>query len=190
MTSSSSKALRPLRLSNWTLSESFRLEMFWSDILARIRCSTRRTFMGDAARPLRPVETAMTRVIAAGSFVVMAEAMVSAQTPIHVPPAGIPPDQPARRQLRAARALLSWSQERLAQESGVSPPTIKRLEPGEGSLQTKVETMKRLQAALEAAGVEFTNGGQPGVQDEASFREGRTLCDRIFRRVTFGARRA
>jgi transcriptional regulator with XRE-family HTH domain len=52
----------------------------------------------------------------------------------------------------------------LADASGVSLTTIKRLEPGNGSLATKVETMEKLQRALEAAGVEFTNGGQPGVR--------------------------
>jgi transcriptional regulator with XRE-family HTH domain len=69
-----------------------------------------------------------------------------------------------RSQLRAARALVAWSQEKLAEASGVSLPTIKRLEPGDGVLPTKVETMQKLQRALEAAGVEFTNGGQPGVR--------------------------
>ncbi|WP_395697961.1 helix-turn-helix domain-containing protein [Methylocella sp.] len=71
-----------------------------------------------------------------------------------------------RSQLRAARALLSWSQEKLAEVSGVSIATIKRLEPGDGTLPTKVETMERLRMALEAAGVEFIpqNGGGPGVR--------------------------
>jgi transcriptional regulator with XRE-family HTH domain len=69
-----------------------------------------------------------------------------------------------RSQLRAARALLAWSQEKLAEASGVSAPTIKRLEPGEGSLPTRVETMEKLRRALEAAGVEFTNGDVPGVK--------------------------
>lgn len=72
-----------------------------------------------------------------------------------------------KSQLRAARAMLGWSQERLAEASGVSLPTIKRLEPGEGPLSTKVDTMDKLQRALEAAGVEFTNGGQPGVRLKA-----------------------
>ncbi len=67
-------------------------------------------------------------------------------------------------QLRAARALLGWSQEKLAEMSGVSLPTIKRLEPGEDVPATKVETMERLRQAFEAAGVEFTNGGQPGIR--------------------------
>jgi transcriptional regulator with XRE-family HTH domain len=71
-----------------------------------------------------------------------------------------------RPQLRAARALLSWSQERLAEASGVSVPTIKRLEPGEGSLPTKIETMEKLRHALENAGVIFVaeNGEGPGVR--------------------------
>lgn len=69
-----------------------------------------------------------------------------------------------RSQLRAARALLGWSQERLSEASGVSIPTIKRLEPGAGLVQTRVDTLDKLRRALEAAGVEFTNGGEPGVK--------------------------
>ena len=69
-----------------------------------------------------------------------------------------------RSQLRAARALLGWSQERLADASGVSIPTIKRLEPGVGLVQTRVDTLDKLRRALEGAGVEFTNGGEPGVK--------------------------
>ena len=69
-----------------------------------------------------------------------------------------------RSQLRAARALLGWTQERLADASGVSIPTIKRLEPGEGLVQTRVDTLDKLQRALEAAGVEFLNHGEPGVK--------------------------
>lgn len=69
-----------------------------------------------------------------------------------------------RSQLRAARALLGWSQERLADASGVSLPTIKRLEPGAGIVQTRVDTLERLRRALEAEGVSFTNGGEPGVK--------------------------
>jgi len=71
-----------------------------------------------------------------------------------------------RSQLRAARALLSRSQNRLAEASGVLLATIKRLEPGDGILATKVETMEKLRRALEKAGVEFIaeNGGGPGVR--------------------------
>jgi transcriptional regulator with XRE-family HTH domain len=56
--------------------------------------------------------------------------------------------------------LLGWSQERLAEASGVSLPTIKRLEPGDGQLATKVETIEKLQRALEAAGVEFISSAR------------------------------
>ncbi|MDP4024006.1 helix-turn-helix transcriptional regulator [Methylobacterium sp. NEAU 140] len=69
-----------------------------------------------------------------------------------------------RSQLRAARALLGWSQERLAEASGVSVPTIKRLEPGEGVVRTRVQTLMKLRSALEAAGIAFTDGDEPGVR--------------------------
>jgi transcriptional regulator with XRE-family HTH domain len=69
-----------------------------------------------------------------------------------------------KAQLRAARALLEWSQAVLAERSGVSLPTIKRLEPGNGVLSANHNTVIALERALEAAGVDFTNGDQPGVR--------------------------
>jgi transcriptional regulator with XRE-family HTH domain len=68
------------------------------------------------------------------------------------------------RQLKAARALVGWSQEDTAAKSGVSVPTIKRLEASEGPIGGRANTGARIVAALEAAGVEFTNGDQPGVR--------------------------
>ena len=68
------------------------------------------------------------------------------------------------RQVKAARALLGWSQSDLARQSGISEPTIARLESAEGKLGGRGETVRRIRAALEAAGVEFTNGDQPGVR--------------------------
>jgi transcriptional regulator with XRE-family HTH domain len=68
------------------------------------------------------------------------------------------------RQIKAARALIGWSQEDIARISGVSIPTIKRLEATEGPIGGRVETGERIVAALEAAGVEFTNGKRPGVR--------------------------
>ena len=68
------------------------------------------------------------------------------------------------RQIKAARALLAWSQEELAEKSGVSSPTVKRLESSDGTLGGRAETAAKLIRALEAGGVEFTNGGQPGVK--------------------------
>jgi transcriptional regulator with XRE-family HTH domain len=70
------------------------------------------------------------------------------------------------RQVKAARALLRWSQEFLASKAGVSLPTIKRLEASDGPLGGRSETGKKIKSALEVAGVEFIeqNGGGPGVR--------------------------
>ncbi len=69
-------------------------------------------------------------------------------------------------QEKAARALLGWSQERLAAEADVSVPTVKRLEAEEGMLGGRSETGLKIKSALQAGGVEFIdeNGGGPGVR--------------------------
>ena len=69
-------------------------------------------------------------------------------------------------QVKAARALLGWSQSDLAAASGVSLPTVKRLEAGDGDLGGRAATVAAIRAALEAAGVVFLdqNGGGPGVR--------------------------
>ncbi len=68
------------------------------------------------------------------------------------------------RQVKAARALLGWSQADLAKHSGVSAPTIGRLEAEDshGPIGGRANTGAKLRAALETAGVEFTNGDAPG----------------------------
>ncbi|KAB1071551.1 helix-turn-helix domain-containing protein [Methylobacterium planeticum] len=70
------------------------------------------------------------------------------------------------RQVKAARALLGWSQDDLARSSSVSKPTIARLETGEGALGGYADTRDKILAALEAAGVIFIeeNGEGPGVR--------------------------
>jgi transcriptional regulator with XRE-family HTH domain len=70
------------------------------------------------------------------------------------------------RQIKAARALLGWSQETLADSATVSVPTIKRLEAVDGMLGGRNETAEKIRSALEAAGVEFIDefGGGPGVR--------------------------
>jgi transcriptional regulator with XRE-family HTH domain len=70
------------------------------------------------------------------------------------------------RQIKAARALLAWSQEQLAEAADVSIPTIKRLEANDGPLGGRSGTGVKIQTALERAGVEFIdeNGGGPGVR--------------------------
>lgn len=69
-------------------------------------------------------------------------------------------------QVKAARALLRWSQNDLAERSGVSVPTIKRLEAQSGELGGRAETGSAIRSALEAAGVGFLdeNGGGAGVR--------------------------
>jgi DNA-binding XRE family transcriptional regulator len=59
--------------------------------------------------------------------------------------------------VRAARALLGWSQTDLAHAAGLKLQTIARFEIGE---QTPLlTTMSHMIAALEAAGVRFTETG-------------------------------
>lgn len=68
-------------------------------------------------------------------------------------------------QIRGARAMLRWDQSELAKAASVSVETVKRLERLSGPLgSTRSDTLHALQQAIEAAGVEFTNGGQPGVR--------------------------
>ncbi|MBO9100328.1 MULTISPECIES: helix-turn-helix domain-containing protein [unclassified Rhizobium] len=69
-------------------------------------------------------------------------------------------------QLRAARALLRWSQQDLSDRCQVSVPTIKRLEAMEGELSGHSNTIKAIETALIEAGVKFIpeNGGGAGVR--------------------------
>lgn len=66
-------------------------------------------------------------------------------------------------QIKAARALLGWSQENLAEHSGISLPTVRRFE-ARSKLRVSEDARRKLEAALEAVGIEFTNGGAPGVR--------------------------
>jgi hypothetical protein len=50
----------------------------------------------------------------------------------------------------------------LAVEARVSPSTVSQFEAGRH--RTSPGIVSGLQTALEAAGVEFTNGGEPGVK--------------------------
>ena len=68
-------------------------------------------------------------------------------------------------QLRAARALLGWSQTELAKRAGMSLPTVKRVETERGPRVSK-EARSALRRALALGGVEFIdeNGGGAGVR--------------------------
>lgn len=70
------------------------------------------------------------------------------------------------RQIKAARALLAWSQDEMAAAAGVSIPTVKRLEAEDGPLGGRSDTASKIRLALDRAGIEFIdeNGGGPGVR--------------------------
>jgi transcriptional regulator with XRE-family HTH domain len=63
--------------------------------------------------------------------------------------------------------LLGWSQTALAKAAALSEPAIKRYETARGA-RVSEDAVARMIAALEAAGVEFTNGRQPGVRIKAT----------------------
>ena len=58
-------------------------------------------------------------------------------------------------QMRAARALAGLDQKRLAELSALSLPTIQRMEASEGVVRSNVDSLMKLIAALDAAGVEL-----------------------------------
>lgn len=62
-------------------------------------------------------------------------------------------------QLRAARALLGIDQRRLAELSGLSVPTIQRMEASDGTIRGNVNSLMKLIAALDAAGLEVIGEG-------------------------------
>jgi predicted transcriptional regulator len=62
-------------------------------------------------------------------------------------------------QMRAARALVGMEQKMLAELSGVSLPTIQRMEASNGVVRGVIETLMKVMGALEAAGIEFINEG-------------------------------
>jgi transcriptional regulator with XRE-family HTH domain len=61
-----------------------------------------------------------------------------------------------------ARAALNWSLQQLSEVAGVHRNTISNFETGRYAGEPA--TLDAIRAALEAAGVEFTNGDQPGVR--------------------------
>ncbi len=60
-------------------------------------------------------------------------------------------------QVRAARALLGWRQADLAAKSGVAEISIKNME--RGATDARGSTLRKIEAALENAGIEFMVGG-------------------------------
>jgi transcriptional regulator with XRE-family HTH domain len=60
-----------------------------------------------------------------------------------------------------ARAAIGWGVRELAEKAGVTANTVTRIENGADAKQSTIDALQR---ALEAAGIEFTNGDQPGVR--------------------------
>ncbi|MCW2274375.1 helix-turn-helix domain-containing protein [Rhodoblastus acidophilus] len=77
-------------------------------------------------------------------------------------------------QMRAARALLGIDQRQLAELSGVSLPTIQRMETSAGNVRGVVQTLTKVIEALDRAGVEIlgenveSRGGGRGVRLKAA----------------------
>ena len=68
-------------------------------------------------------------------------------------------------QMRAARALSGIDQRELADLSGVSLPTIQRMEASEGNVRGVIDTLVKVVEAFDRAGVEL-------IGDGATSREG------------------
>ena len=85
-------------------------------------------------------------------------------------------------QLRAARALLGIDQRQLAALSGLSVPTIQRMEASEGLVRGNVDSLMKLIAALDQAGVELiaegavSPGGGRGIRLKPATAEPETLA--------------
>jgi predicted transcriptional regulator len=73
-------------------------------------------------------------------------------------------------QLRAARALLGIDQKTLAEQAGVSLPTVQRMEASPGTVRGVVDSLTKIVEALDRAGVELigenaaSGGGGRGVR--------------------------
>jgi predicted transcriptional regulator len=68
------------------------------------------------------------------------------------------------RHIRAARALLGWTQNDLSRKAKVALGTVKRMEGFDGPVGARTDTLRRIVAVFEKAGVEFLNDNRPGVR--------------------------
>jgi transcriptional regulator with XRE-family HTH domain len=68
-------------------------------------------------------------------------------------------------QLKAARALAGVDQQQLADSAGVNVNTIRNMEArGPAPITSGALTVRNVQMALEALGIEFLNHSRPGVR--------------------------
>jgi transcriptional regulator with XRE-family HTH domain len=82
-------------------------------------------------------------------------------------------------QLRAARALIAIDQRELAALSGLSVPTVQRMEASDGVIRGNVDSLMKLIGALDSAGIELigegavSHGGGRGVRLKSPTPEGK-----------------
>jgi len=86
------------------------------------------------------------------------------KSPAQAAPTPITPEQ-----LRDARAALGWSSERLAARSGTTAYGVIKYErfgrvASRRGQRSDFDALESIRAALQAAGIEFTNGEPPGVK--------------------------
>jgi predicted transcriptional regulator len=74
---------------------------------------------------------------------------------------------PTGAQLRAARALLRLEKEQLAELSGVSSATIRKLEAVDGPVDARTVTLRALEGVLTRGGVEFRPDGSVRLREPA-----------------------
>ncbi len=68
------------------------------------------------------------------------------------------------RQIKAARSLIGWEQRQLASQAGIAISTVRRLEGLNGPIGAHFETVEKIRAAFEKAGIEFIGNPNPGVR--------------------------
>ncbi|WP_279605771.1 transcriptional regulator [Methylobacterium sp. J-048] len=66
--------------------------------------------------------------------------------------------------MRAARAFLRWTAQKVADAACIGVATVRRAELQDGPLGITAANAEAIKRALEAAGVEFTHSGEPGVK--------------------------
>jgi transcriptional regulator with XRE-family HTH domain len=83
-------------------------------------------------------------------------------------------------QMRAARALLGIDQRQLAELSGVSLPTIQRMEGSDGTVRGVIDTLMKVVEALDTAGIELIgdNTRSIGQGRGVRFKEPKAPTDR------------
>jgi len=66
-------------------------------------------------------------------------------------------------QMRAARALAGIDQRELAEKSGLSIPTIQRIEASDGVIRGNVDSLMKLISALDKCGIVLINADMPSL---------------------------